>query len=205
MYGPEFVSYNVHGLTHLCEDVKRHGHLDLISGFPFEDYLGMMKKMIRSPHLLLAQVIRRLSEMDHVVGDEALPEKGQLLKEHNHGPIPSSMLDCVVVQFEELVTDGTIINVTRQGDCCVKIGNQIAVIENILQCEGMIYLVLREYQLMLPFYEYPVNSQYLGIYVVGNISPQLKVIETHSRHIEKYVRLPHSDKFVAVPLLHTKQ
>ncbi|KAG7454114.1 hypothetical protein MATL_G00263740 [Megalops atlanticus] len=34
--GPEFVTYNVHGLIHLSEDVKLHGHLGLISGFPFD-------------------------------------------------------------------------------------------------------------------------------------------------------------------------
>ncbi|KAL2102315.1 hypothetical protein ACEWY4_001483 [Coilia grayii] len=204
LYGPEFVTYNVHGLTHLSEDVKHRGHLDLISGFPFEDYLGRMKKMLRTPHHPLAQVIRRISEMDHLVENEALQEKRQLLKEHDHGPIPSCMVDCKVVQFEKLVTDGTIIKVSRDGDCCVKNGNHIAVIENLLQCEGKTYVVFREYQSMQPFFEYPLNSQELGIYLVGNISPQLKVIEMH-RNIEKYVRLPHSDKFVAGPLLHTKQ
>lgn len=43
LYGPEFVVYNIHGLIHLS-DVKLHGHLDLISGFPFENYMQKLKK-----------------------------------------------------------------------------------------------------------------------------------------------------------------
>lgn len=50
LYGSEFVSYNVHELTHVSEDVKKHGRLDLISGFPFENFLGQIKKMVRTPH-----------------------------------------------------------------------------------------------------------------------------------------------------------
>lgn len=29
--GTDFVAYNIHGLVHLCDDVKVHGPLDLIS------------------------------------------------------------------------------------------------------------------------------------------------------------------------------
>lgn len=41
LYG-EFLVYNIHGLVHLSEDVKVHGNLDLISAFPFENFLGKL-------------------------------------------------------------------------------------------------------------------------------------------------------------------
>ncbi|KAJ7983894.1 hypothetical protein DPEC_G00370020 [Dallia pectoralis] len=44
LYGPELVVYNIHGLIHLSDDVNIHGHLDVISGFPFENYLCTYKK-----------------------------------------------------------------------------------------------------------------------------------------------------------------
>lgn len=65
LYGPEFVSYNVHGLVHISDDVKQHGNLDEFSAFPFENYLGKLKKLVRKPDNPLAQIIRRLSEMDN--------------------------------------------------------------------------------------------------------------------------------------------
>ncbi|KAI2646710.1 DNA-binding protein P3A2 [Labeo rohita] len=54
LYGQEFVCCNVH-------DVKQHGNLDEFSAFPFENYLGSLKKLVRRPCNPLAQVIRRPS------------------------------------------------------------------------------------------------------------------------------------------------
>ena len=64
LYGQQFVVYNIHGLIHLSEDVRVHGNLDLISGFPFENYLKKIKGMVRKPNSPLQQVIRRISELD---------------------------------------------------------------------------------------------------------------------------------------------
>ena len=44
LYGPQFVSHNVHCLIHLPADVMKFGHLDLFSSFPFENYLQYLKK-----------------------------------------------------------------------------------------------------------------------------------------------------------------
>lgn len=43
LYGPEFLIYDVHGLVHICDDVKQHGNLDDFSAFSFENYLGKLK------------------------------------------------------------------------------------------------------------------------------------------------------------------
>lgn len=72
LYGQEHIVYNVRGLIHLCEDVRLHGNLDLISGFPYENVLGRIIKMIRTPHHPLSQVICRLSEMNSSPRDEKM-------------------------------------------------------------------------------------------------------------------------------------
>ena len=41
-----------------------HGLLDSFSAFPFENCLGLIKRIIRSDHNPLAQLVRRLSEYD---------------------------------------------------------------------------------------------------------------------------------------------
>lgn len=52
LYGRENLVYNVHNLIQLPDDVKEHGEcLDNISRFPFENYLGQIKKMVRSSRL----------------------------------------------------------------------------------------------------------------------------------------------------------
>ena len=39
LYGADKISYNVHGLVHLGDEVKCFGQLDSISSFPHENYL----------------------------------------------------------------------------------------------------------------------------------------------------------------------
>ena len=37
LFGPQFVSFNIHGLCHLAEGVRKHGSLKETSAFPFEN------------------------------------------------------------------------------------------------------------------------------------------------------------------------
>lgn len=66
LYYKEFVVFNVHSLTHLADDVQLHGALDNFSAFPFENFMQIIKRMLRSKNAPLAQVVRRLSEIDSV-------------------------------------------------------------------------------------------------------------------------------------------
>ena len=161
--------------------------------------------MVRTPHHPLAQVIRRISEMaPFTVNDEASHGKRKLQKEHNRGPVPPSIVGLPVLQFQELLIGGTKINVSSEGDRCVKIGGCIVLVDNILQCQDEIHIVFRENEVIKPFFLYPLNSCKFGIFLVGNISSTLKITQLFD-HVEKYVRLPKQDKFVAVPLLHLCQ
>jgi hypothetical protein len=56
---------NVHGLTHLANDVKKFGPLENCSAFVFESFLGKLKRLVRkSSRFSLQQVVRRLSEVN---------------------------------------------------------------------------------------------------------------------------------------------
>ena len=50
LYGKDMLVYNVHGLVHLAQDVKRFGPLESFSAFPFESFLGRIKKKFGSLH-----------------------------------------------------------------------------------------------------------------------------------------------------------
>lgn len=62
-YGSEAQIMNSHNLIHLADDVE-HSNMNLsaISAFPFENFLGKMKRQIRGKNNPLAQFVRRLSE-----------------------------------------------------------------------------------------------------------------------------------------------
>ncbi len=63
LYGPKFLSYNVHCLVHLAEDAKHHGVLDNFRAFQYENQLNKLKRLLQKPTCPLSQIVRRFSEM----------------------------------------------------------------------------------------------------------------------------------------------
>lgn len=61
-YGIEFLSYNVHGLLHLANDVRNFGSLDSFSAFPFENNMIYFRKIYRKPNQHLQQIANRRYE-----------------------------------------------------------------------------------------------------------------------------------------------
>lgn len=66
IYGIDSISSNVHNLCHVVEDVKKFGPLPGISSYPFKTCLDNMKMLIRSGHLPLSQISRRIIQLSKV-------------------------------------------------------------------------------------------------------------------------------------------
>lgn len=67
LYGKEQMSYNVHSLKHLVNDVKCSGNLNNFSAFPFESKLGQIKRQIKSGYKPLQQIARRTTEQNRTI------------------------------------------------------------------------------------------------------------------------------------------
>jgi len=66
IYGAHHLVYNTHSLPHIADDsIVHETSLDNISSFVYESYLGVVDKMLKGFTLPLAQLKRRLSEMEH--------------------------------------------------------------------------------------------------------------------------------------------
>ena len=57
----------MHGLMHLPDDARKYGCLDNCSAFPYENYLHQLKKLVRSGQNPLAQILKRLSEIQNAL------------------------------------------------------------------------------------------------------------------------------------------
>ncbi|EFN71277.1 hypothetical protein EAG_00102, partial [Camponotus floridanus] len=79
---------NVHSLIHLPTDVKKYGQLDNFSAFPFENFLGQLSRLVKSPKEPLVQLCNRIAEYD-LLGDKKNNTQiyPTLEREHCVGPI----------------------------------------------------------------------------------------------------------------------
>lgn len=46
IYGVKYVSQNVHGLLHLCDNYERHGSLNVCSTLPFENFMKVLISVV---------------------------------------------------------------------------------------------------------------------------------------------------------------
>lgn len=60
LYGEQFATHNIHGLSHIVKDVFTFGPLDSCSAFPFELLLQFFKEGLRKGDKPLQQIIKRL-------------------------------------------------------------------------------------------------------------------------------------------------
>ena len=65
LYSEHTVTWNVHNLCHLTHDAKNFGPLDSFSAFDFENYMQVIKRMIRKKPQPLQQLHRQLTEKSH--------------------------------------------------------------------------------------------------------------------------------------------
>lgn len=86
LYGDMYLSYNVHNLVHLAQDVKVHGNLDSFSAFKFENFMQQLKKLVRKPKSPCCQVVKRLEERESVQMQRV--ESFGVKREHTSGPLP---------------------------------------------------------------------------------------------------------------------
>jgi len=164
LYGNTFIVYNVHNLIHLADDVLFHGvHLDMISSFPFENYLQRLLKLRRKHEKPLQQIVRRLDEFHKHTRVTLLASINHVLakKSHLEGPLCTLRGE----QFFELHVRGFVFNCKNKKDSYAYL-NTFRVIEicNFVQTRNGYYVVGKEYVKASDLYKFPFASSDLDIY-----------------------------------------
>jgi len=214
LYGDDFIVYNVHGLVHLADDVKRYRSLDCFSSFPFENELKNLKQLARKAGNPLAQCVRRLTEQRRFSSSKCSKKMGsahcvQPTVEHNSGPVPDGF-EVGVVQYRKLNFGNFTVNVKRSpSDCCVSINNLgPVIIVNVLSQSNTLYVVCRQFKNLTDVFVYPLPSSRIGIFKATRLSEQLSVFAV-SDVLSKRLCFPVSDTDTArchyniFPVVHT--
>ena len=147
IYGTHHLVYNVHNLLHLADDcIYFKGSLDQFSCFPFENYLGQMKQLLRGTRKVLAQLVRRLVEIEkHDSLSWLLPRK-------------------IKKQF----------NIKLNADCffCLENGLIVKLVKIVDNNSFLAHPLLINDE-CVDFYKEPLNSSLLGIKVCTGFNENL--------------------------------
>lgn len=199
IYGDEFLVYNTHAMIHLPDDAKKYGSLNSISCFPFENFLGSLKRMLRKSNMPLQQVVRRLAEHQNrdspvVMNTEGLFGEVQFIDEQfSH--------ICEGVFYKKYVTKHfTLTN--KIGDNCISTGSGdiVQISYFVKKQNGKIYIIAKKLQSVKAFTDYPTDSSLLSLYECSHSDDIICFPVDDILH--KGVLLPFENKFVFSPLIH---
>lgn len=225
LYGSHHFTCNIHNLCHLIDDVRRFGPLINFSSYPFESKLHDIKMNIRSGHLPLAQIGKRMIEQEYLFIQNANKQhsKHELLKKK----IINFELD---VEFGlksfsvygEIQLDDYIIDTTSPNKYFLSTSLQVIETKYVVQDESnnQIYLYGSQLENLVDLFDIPFESRALHIYLaeyklrppklysIRDIKAKMFVL----RYIGDYAidcddeeeeNFSSENKLVFIPLIHT--
>lgn len=199
LYGKENISYNVHCLLHVYEDVETFGDLNQYSAFKFEDYLGGLKRLVRSGYLPLAQVSRRLCEREIPEGNKHLSQRGAS-REHTFGPLLPGFS---APQYKQYIFPTFVLKIRRPDQFVWLSTGYLFKVKNIVSSEknGEVFMIGQKCLDLTPFFTKPINSTLIGIYCFEKLDglETINICEVN----KKYMVFPKDQSInVAFPLIH---
>lgn len=162
VYDKLFVVYNVHSLTHICDDVSIYGPLEDFSCFRFESYLGKLKRYVRGKNLPLSQINNRIVELSKVMNKT---QKSNRAAEY----IPCGITkknDSSFSFCKKLIISSKFAISIRMPDNIVQVGDKVFLIKCICMANESYKCTGQYFKYKEDFYSYPVLSSVLGIYYV---------------------------------------
>lgn len=209
LYGDKYVTFNVHNLIHLANDVRKHGTLDDFSAFPYENKLQKMKNLLRKSGKPLQQIVRRLDEIDkaksnqeHAANSSTNISKYRLEGIHFSGPILPQL--SMATQYKTLRFKNAVLNKTKSENCVLLVdSNDVFLIENLAKFHEQIFLVGRRFLKTEDMYTYPLASSLINKYVVSNLSTNLESFPITSVKCKAFripITIPSNGKYFVCPL-----
>lgn len=178
-YGPTFNSYNVHGLLHLTNDVRRLGMLDSFSAFPYENTMTIFRKYCRKPHLPLQQFFNRIAEKQaHNTSHDC----------NVHSFIYTSIVQngrqCRKIKFNK-----TSLSTDIRNNCCILRDGSICIISSIVPHNNSYRLGVQRFLEVHDFYDIGILSSNVQVYKCATLSNDIFYIPLDDVNAKCY-RMP---------------
>lgn len=197
----------MHNLIHLPDDVLNLNlSLSESAAFWGENYIGKMKKLIKSPYQPLAQVLNRLSELEH---EEVI----RIIKKKN---VEKCIIDCSsTFNFEEITyfrvlsvyINENYLSDQKPNNTILLKNNHVILIDKILTttkklpAKSEIYILGRKMLNIHALFNYPTASSDVGIFV-GNFFSESCELYSAELIKNKCILFDCDSEKCAVSLLH---
>ncbi|CAN8020675.1 unnamed protein product, partial [Ixodes persulcatus] len=150
-------------------DVRRYGPLDSFSSFPFENYLGQLKRLLRTGSRPLAKLYKRMMEQMRCKELPALDKHSNKLGPiHDEGPVPLGKEGAQ--QYQKLVYALGQLTRKEGNNCVMLMDGSVLIIENIIGQDDRVCVVGRKFECLMDLYAYPCKSSNIAVHKVSNLS-----------------------------------
>lgn len=210
IYGEDYITSNVHNLSHIVDEVRRFGKLSNFNAYPFESKLYEIKNMIRSGHKPLTQFVKRIQEQ------EQLETHSNDLHTPRTPPAPTTPVLKNPISNKEIVSDVSSSFYKRidfpefslsnddANKWVLTKSNVIAAVKSISKQNDQICINVAPLSQIRPFFELPIKSTHLKIFksdIKANVVTKIGVSDIQCKMVA--VPLIDSTSVVFIPLFHT--
>lgn len=198
LYGKENLSYNIHGLLHVEDDVKNFGNLNRYSAFPFENHLGQIKNLVKGGNRPLSQVCRRICERERYRGTPSTQRNKNVNQSRNFAPLLPGLIS---PQYQKITFGSSFLQSDSKNCYCLLKTGELIKIVNFATRENdqSLCVVGRLCRDLLPLYTVPCDSREFGIYKFKRLG-DLKVWEAGIISQKYFVVREGGNSFGAFPL-----
>lgn len=208
MYGVQYITSNIHNLTHVVSEVRQYGELSSFSSYPFESRLFQIKSNIRNGNLPLEQVARRSTEYMQIMSkleNKNVYDKYPKLSTPNCGGNLKNIFPNSVQYFYKIKCKKYNLNANKEEDKWIlSKTNEIVAIQNILLLKNKICVLGESLTNVTDFFEIPMKSSILDIYCSDcKKRNSVKLYDLDSDFKCKLVSLQHDNLQVFVPIYDT--
>lgn len=215
LYGSHFLTSNFHNLTHVAADVERFGTLPTISAYPFESYLGQMKRIIRAGKDPLKQIANRFTERLGIADYNYKPNETF----PNENIIKTTVYNKVTTISIKIQNDYSLSTAFADKWFLYIHNNEKTIMwmSNASTISGEYFITAHALNAWDNFFNHPIDSSLLHIYVADiskhNSTPVLipiKNIACKFVALQKNVyknadtNIPEQNLYIFIPLLHTE-
>lgn len=190
LYGEHTITFNVHNMIHVADDVLQFGNFDNYSAFKFENYMQVLKKRVRKGSQPLKQLVNRIKEEDSVTEIFGFCSS----------TFPSFKLQLKDKTFTSVQMKEHKLSIKSPNNFCL-LENKVIKITKIENIENNARFTGKPVKNLSCFYTNPISSKFLNIYCTENIELDNE-IAFNNVSLKKVVHLCINNVSVFMPNMH---